>query len=94
MCHKCSKFVLRFCRGCGLVELAGSRCVEFLRELGVDVRPRQASELACVVLARTSERLAGPRVLKELVVGVTVLSNLAGLIIVKIFHNGEGGDVE
>jgi len=28
------------------------------------VRPRQASEFACVVLSGTSERLAGPRVLE------------------------------
>jgi len=30
----------------------------------VEVRPRQASVLACVVLAGTSERLEGPRVLE------------------------------
>ena len=41
----------------------GSRCDEFLWELGVEVRPRQASVLACVVLAGTSKGLAGPRVL-------------------------------
>ena len=34
-------------------------CDEFLWELGVEVRPRQASVLACVVLAGTSEGLAG-----------------------------------
>ena len=33
----------------------GSCCFEFLCELGVEVRPRQASVLACVVLAGTSE---------------------------------------
>ena len=42
----------------------GSRCVEFLRELIVEVRPRQASMLVRVVLIRISERLAGPRVLE------------------------------
>ena len=42
----------------------GSRCVEFLRELIVAVRPQQASVLACVVLTGTSEGLAGPRVLE------------------------------
>ena len=42
----------------------GSHCDEFLRELGVEVQPRQASVLACVVLAGTNERLAGPRVLE------------------------------
>ena len=41
----------------------GSYCDEFLRELGVEVRPRQASVLACIVLSGTSEGLAGPRVL-------------------------------
>ena len=42
----------------------GSRCVKFLRELIVEVRPRQASVLACVVLVGTSEGLADPRVLE------------------------------
>ena len=41
-----------------------SHCVEFLRELGVEVRPRQNSVLVCVVLAEASEGLAGPRVLE------------------------------
>ena len=36
-------------------ELVGSRYFEFLWELAVEVRPRQASVLACVVLAGTSE---------------------------------------
>ena len=39
----------------------GSHCVEFLRELIVEVRSQQASVLACVVLTGTSEELAGPR---------------------------------
>ena len=34
-------------------------CDEFLWELGVEVRPRQVSVLACVVLVRTSKGLAG-----------------------------------
>ena len=42
----------------------GSHCDEFLWELGVEVRPRQASMLACVVIAGTSEGLAGPRILE------------------------------
>ena len=41
----------------------GSCCDEFLWELGVEVRPWQASVLARVVLAGISEGLAGPRVL-------------------------------
>ena len=32
--------------------------------------------------------------LRELVVGVAALGDLAGSIIVEIFHNVEGGDVE
>ena len=82
------------CRGCGLDELAGSCCEEFLRELIVEVRPRQASELACVVLAGTSEGLAVQEFLRELVVGVAAPSDLAGSIILKIFHSVEGGDVK
>ena len=42
----------------------GSYCEEFLWELSVQVRPWQASVLACVVLTGTSEGLAGPRVLE------------------------------
>ena len=41
----------------------GSQCVKFLRELIVEGPPRQASVLACVVLAGTSKGLAGLRVL-------------------------------
>ena len=41
-----------------------SHCVEILRELIVEVQPRQASMLACIVLAGISEELAGPRVLE------------------------------
>ena len=41
----------------------GSRCVEFLRKFIVEVWPRQASVLACVVLVGTRERLVSPRVL-------------------------------
>jgi len=41
-----------------------SHYVELLRELIVEVRPRQASVLAHAVLAGTSEGLAGPRVLE------------------------------
>ena len=41
-----------------------SRCVEFLKELGVEVRSQQASVLACVVLTGISEGLVGPRVLE------------------------------
>ena len=35
----------------------GSCCFEFLLELVVEVRPRQASVLACVILMGTSEGL-------------------------------------
>jgi len=40
-----------------------SRCDEFLRELGVEVWPLQASVIICVVLTGTSEGLVSPRVL-------------------------------
>ena len=42
----------------------GSSCDEFLWELGLEVWPRKASVLACVVLAGTNQGLAGPRVLE------------------------------
>ena len=58
------------------------------------MRPRRSCGFACVVLAGTSEGLASPRVLGELIVGVVAPSNLAGSIIVDILHSGEGGDVE
>ena len=60
-------------------------CDEFLWELSVEVRPRQASELACVVLAGTSEGLAGPRVLEGLVVGVAAPSDPMGSILEESF---------
>jgi len=41
----------------------GSYCDEFLWEFGVEVRTRQASVLACVVLTGTREGLVSPRVL-------------------------------
>ena len=52
-------FLLRIGGG----ELAGSYCFEFLWELGVEVRPWQASVLACVILAGIREGLVSPRVL-------------------------------
>ena len=41
-----------------------SQCVEFLRELIIEVQPRQAGVLACVVLEGTSDGLADPRILE------------------------------
>ena len=41
----------------------GSCCGEFLWELDVEVRPRQASVLACVVLVGKSDGLMSPRIL-------------------------------
>ena len=41
-----------------------TKCSNMYLESVVEVRSRQASELACVVLAETSERLAGPRVIE------------------------------
>ena len=48
----------------------------------------------CVVLAGTSEGLAGQEFLRELVVGVEVPSDLVGSILLEILHSVEGGDVE
>ena len=39
----------------------GSYCVGFLRELIVEVRPRQASVLACVILMGITEGLVSSR---------------------------------
>ena len=73
----------------------GSHCDELLWELGVEVRPRQASVLACIVLMGTSEGLVSPRFLRELVVvGVVAPSDLTGSIIVEILRSVEGGDIE
>ena len=41
----------------------GTCCDEFLWELSVEVRPRQASVFTCVVLRGTSEGLMSLRVL-------------------------------
>ena len=48
----------------------------------------------CVVLAATSERLTGSRVLEGALVGIVAPSDLAKSILLKILHNGEGEDVE
>ena len=72
----------------------GSCCDEFLWELGVEVRPWQASVLACVVLAGTVRDLRVQEFLRELIVGVAAPSDLVRSIIVKILHCSEGGDVK
>jgi len=59
------------------------------------LRPRRSCEFAlCVVLAGTNEGLASPRVLERARLGVAIPGNLAGSIIVEIFHCDEDGDVE
>jgi len=59
------------------------------------LRPQRASGFAvCIVLAGTSEGLAGPRVLEGACCRCAVPSDGVGSIIVKIFYYGEGGDVE
>ena len=58
------------------------------------MRPRQANVIACVVLAGTSEGLAGLRVLEGARCRCCGTSDLAGSILVKIFHSVKGGDVE
>jgi len=88
---------LRSCGGCGLGELPGSCYVEFLRELIVEVAASVSLQVrVCIVLAGTSEGLAGlvQEFLRELVVGIAAPSDLAGSIIVEILHSGKGGDVE
>jgi len=72
----------------------GSHCDEFLWELGVEVRPRQASVLACVVLVGTSDGLAGPRVLEGAHCRCCNTERSWGSILVEILHSVKGGDVE
>ena len=79
---------------CGIGELVGSRCVEFLRELIVKVRPRQASMLVCVVLIGTREGLVSPRVLVWTRYRCCGTEWSCGIVIVEILHSIEGGDVE
>ena len=50
--------------------------------------------MCIVVLARTSERLAGSREFLRELVGVAAPSDLARSILVKILHFGESRDVE
>ena len=64
MIKSVSPLYLKSCRGCGFSKLAGLRCVGFLRELIVEVQLRRACEFTCVVLAGTSEGVAGPKVLE------------------------------
>ena len=66
----------------------GSRCNEFLWELG---------KIVCLHMLFLWEQVRDLRVqefLRELVVGVAAPSDLAGSILVKILHSIEGGDVE
>ena len=58
------------------------------------MRPRQASELACVVLAGTKKDLRVQEFLWELVIGVAAPSDLAGSILVEILHSIESGYIE
>ena len=90
----CSTWYLKSCRGCGLGELAGSCCIEFLRELVVGVRPQQASVLACVVHAGTSKGHACPIVLEGARCWYCGTEWSCRIVIVKILHSSEGGDIE
>ena len=61
---------MRTCRGCGLgeesfvvIKCSDHQVFQLVVRGVVEVRPRQASVLACVVIAGTREGLAGPRVL-------------------------------
>ena len=55
------------------------------------MRPQQACGFAFVVLVGTNEGLVGPRVLRELDVGVAVPSDLVGSIIMKILQVAKAG---
>ena len=56
----------------------GSRCVEFLNELIVEVRPRQASVLRVLLLREQVKDLRVQEFLRELVVGVAAPGDYAG----------------
>ena len=58
------------------------------------MRAQRACGFACVVLAGKVRDLWVQKFLRELIVGVTTQSDLAGLILMEIFYCGEGGDVE
>ena len=59
------------------------------------MRPRQASVLACVVLAITREGLVSPRSSSvNSLVGVAAPSDPVRSFLVKILYSVEGGDVE
>ena len=59
------------------------------------MRPRRACGFVCiVVLTGTSEGLVCLREFLRELIGVAISSDLAGSILVKILHCGEGGDVE
>ena len=51
----------------------------------IEVRPRQACVLACVILAETSEGLAGSEFYCELIVGVVASSDPVGSFLVEIY---------
>ena len=59
------------------------------------MRPRQASVLACVVLAGTREGLESPKEFSvNSLVGVSAPSDPVGSFLVKILHSVEGRDVK
>jgi len=58
------------------------------------LRSQRACGFAYIVLAGISKRLAAPRFMKELVVGVAAPNDLTKSIIVEILYCGEGRDIE
>jgi len=62
-----------------------------LRELGIEIRPRQASVIECVVLLGTSEGLVGLRVLEGAHCRCCSTKWSCEIISVKILYSVEGG---
>ena len=82
-----------------LIKRSDHKCSTPLYWKIVEVRPRQASVLACavlagVVLAGTSEGLAGPRVLEGACCRCCGTEWFCRIVIVEILYSVEGGDVE
>ena len=70
-------------------------CDEFLWELSVEVRPRQACGFRCMLFLREQVRdLRVQEFLSEIVVGVMAPSDLAGSFLVKILYSIKGGAIE
>ena len=75
----------------GVITKSSSLYCERVEGCGLD----ELASSCCVLFLREQVRyLWVQEFLRELVVGIATPSDLAGSIIVKIFHCGKGGDVE